>query len=193
MVPRLRRIRHSGASAERAAQARHSPGEDRIRLRHRLFVAVPLLLNTYGIHGIHGRAPAIAMGVKCARPDLSVWVVTGDGDSLSIGTNHLVHCLRRNLDLNILLFNNRIYGLTKGQYSPTSEFGKKTKSSPLGTIEQPIHPIRSPWPPRRTFVARRGRRRSVASGADDRSGGPAQGHVVRRDPAELRGFQRRRL
>jgi len=114
----------------------------------------PYYLNTYGIHGIHGRAPAIAMGVKCARPDLSVWVITGDGDSLSIGTNHLIHCLRRNLDLNILLLNNRIYGLTKGQYSPTSEFGKKTKSSPWGTIEQPIHPIEIALAAEATFVAR---------------------------------------
>ena len=94
------------------------------------------------------------MGVKCARPDLSVWVVTGDGDSLSIGTNHFIHCLRRNLDLNILLLNNRIYGLTKGQYSPTSEFGKKTKSSPWGTIEQPIHPIEIALAAEATFVAR---------------------------------------
>ena len=114
----------------------------------------PYYLNTYGIHGIHGRAPAIAMGVKCANPALSVWVVTGDGDSLSIGTNHLIHCLRRNLDLNILLLNNQIYGLTKGQYSPTSEFGKKTKSSPLGTIEQPIHPIAIALAAEGTFVAR---------------------------------------
>ena len=94
------------------------------------------------------------MGVKCARPDLSVWVITGDGDSLSIGTNHLIHCLRRNLDLNILLLNNQIYGLTKGQYSPTSEFGKKTKSSPWGTIEQPIHPIDIALAAEATFVAR---------------------------------------
>ncbi|MCC6124916.1 MAG: 2-oxoacid:ferredoxin oxidoreductase subunit beta [Pirellulales bacterium] len=114
----------------------------------------PYYLNTYGIHGIHGRAPAIAMGVKCANPELSVWVVTGDGDSLSIGTNHLIHCLRRNLDLTILLLNNQIYGLTKGQYSPTSEFGKKTKSSPLGTIEQPIHPIPLALAAEGTFVAR---------------------------------------
>jgi 2-oxoglutarate ferredoxin oxidoreductase subunit beta len=114
----------------------------------------PYYLNTYGIHGIHGRAPAIAMGVKCANPELSVWVVTGDGDSLSIGTNHLIHCLRRNMDLNILLLNNQIYGLTKGQYSPTSEFGKKTKSSPLGTIEQPIHPIPLALAAEGTFVAR---------------------------------------
>jgi 2-oxoglutarate ferredoxin oxidoreductase subunit beta len=114
----------------------------------------PYYLDTYGFHGIHGRAPAIAMGVKCARPDLSVWVVTGDGDGLSIGTNHLIHCMRRNLDLNILLFNNQIYGLTKGQYSPTSEFGKKTKSSPLGSIEQPINPIVIALAANATFVAR---------------------------------------
>ena len=94
------------------------------------------------------------MGVKCANPELSVWVVTGDGDALSIGTNHLIHCLRRNLDVNILLFNNQIYGLTKGQYSPTSEFGKKTKSSPLGTIEQPIHPMQIALAAEATFVAR---------------------------------------
>jgi 2-oxoglutarate ferredoxin oxidoreductase subunit beta len=114
----------------------------------------PYYVNTYGFHTIHGRAPAIATGLKCARPDLSVWVVTGDGDSLSIGTNHLIHCLRRNMDINILLFNNQIYGLTKGQYSPTSEFGKKTKSSPLGTIEQPIHPVELALAADATFVAR---------------------------------------
>lgn len=114
----------------------------------------PYYVNTYGFHGIHGRAPAIATGVKCANPDLAVWIVTGDGDSLSIGTNHLIHCLRRNLDVKILLFNNRIYGLTKGQYSPTSEFGKQTKSSPLGTIEQPISPIRLALAAQATFVAR---------------------------------------
>jgi 2-oxoglutarate ferredoxin oxidoreductase subunit beta len=114
----------------------------------------PYYLNTYGFHGIHGRAPALAMGVKCARPDLSVWVVTGDGDGLSIGTNHLIHCMRRNLDLNLLLMNNQIYGLTKGQYSPTSEFGKKTKSSPLGSIEQPIHPVIIALAAGATFVAR---------------------------------------
>jgi 2-oxoglutarate ferredoxin oxidoreductase subunit beta len=114
----------------------------------------PYYVNTYGFHTIHGRAPAVATGVKCANPDLSVWVVTGDGDSLSIGTNHLIHCLRRNVDVKILLFNNRIYGLTKGQYSPTSEFGKKTKSSPLGTIEQPIRPIQMALAAEATFVAR---------------------------------------
>jgi 2-oxoglutarate/2-oxoacid ferredoxin oxidoreductase subunit beta len=114
----------------------------------------PYYVNTYGFHGIHGRAPSIATGVKCANPELSVWVVTGDGDGLSIGTNHLIHTIRRNVDLNILLFNNRIYGLTKGQYSPTSEFGKKTKSSPMGTIEQPIRPIQMALAAEGTFVAR---------------------------------------
>src|SRR5215813_8611608 len=92
----------------------------------------PYYMNTYGFHTIHGRAPAIATGVKTANPGLSVWVITGDGDALSIGGNHLIHAIRRNLDINIILFNNRIYGLTKGQYSPTSEFGKKTKSTPFG-------------------------------------------------------------
>ena len=132
------------------------------------------------------------MGVKCARPELSVWVVTGDGDGLSIGTNHLIHCLRRNLDVNILLLNNQIYGLTKGQYSPTSEFGKKTKSSPLGTIEQPIHPIEIALAAEATFVARTVVTDPAHLGADDRGGGPAQGDVVRRDPAELRRVQRQR-
>jgi len=114
----------------------------------------PYYVETYGFHSIHGRAPAIATGLKCANPDLSVWVVTGDGDGLSIGTNHLIHCLRRNVDLNILLLNNRIYGLTKGQYSPTSEFGKRTKSSPHGSIERPIWPVRTALAAQATFVAR---------------------------------------
>lgn len=114
----------------------------------------PYYVNTYGFHTIHGRAPAVATGVKCANPDLSVWVITGDGDGLSIGTNHLIHCLRRNVDVKILLLNNRIYGLTKGQYSPTSEFGKRTKSSPLGTIEQPISPVQTALAAQASFVAR---------------------------------------
>ncbi len=114
----------------------------------------PYYLNTYGVHSIHGRAPAIATGVKVANPDLSVWVVTGDGDGLSIGGNHLIHAIRRNLDINILLFNNRIYGLTKGQYSPTSELGKRTKSSPFGSVDNPIHPISIAIGAEATFVAR---------------------------------------
>ena len=100
----------------------------------------PYYMDTFGFHTIHGRAPAIASGVKLANPDLSVWVITGDGDALSIGGNHLIHLLRRNLDINIVLFNNEIYGLTKGQYSPTSEFGKKTKSSPFGSLDRPFNP-----------------------------------------------------
>jgi 2-oxoglutarate/2-oxoacid ferredoxin oxidoreductase subunit beta len=101
----------------------------------------PYYLNTYGMHSIHGRAPAIATGLAVSRPDLSVWVVTGDGDALSIGGNHLIHALRRNVNLKILLFNNRIYGLTKGQYSPTSEVGKVTKSTPMGSVDHPFNPI----------------------------------------------------
>lgn len=101
----------------------------------------PYYMNTYGFHTIHGRALTIATGLACARPELSVWVVTGDGDCLSIGGNHFIHCMRRNVNLNVLMFNNRIYGLTKGQYSPTSELGKKTKSTPYGSIEQPINAI----------------------------------------------------
>jgi 2-oxoglutarate/2-oxoacid ferredoxin oxidoreductase subunit beta len=102
---------------------------------------LPYYMNTYGMHSIHGRAPAIATGLAIAHPDLSVWVVTGDGDALSIGGNHLIHALRRNVNLKILLFNNRIYGLTKGQFSPTSEFGKVTKTSPRGSVDHPFNPM----------------------------------------------------
>ncbi|MCM2388562.1 2-oxoacid:ferredoxin oxidoreductase subunit beta [Streptomyces albipurpureus] len=101
----------------------------------------PYYMNTYGMHSIHGRAPAIATGLSVSRPDLSVWVITGDGDALSIGGNHLIHALRRNVNLKILLFNNRIYGLTKGQYSPTSEPGKITKSTPMGSLDTPFNPV----------------------------------------------------
>ena len=114
----------------------------------------PYYLETYGIHSIHGRAPAIATGLKSVRPDLSVWVVTGDGDGLSIGGNHLLHCIRRNLDINIVLFNNRIYGLTKGQYSPTSPLGKVTKSTPMGVIDNPLHILSVAIGAEATFVAR---------------------------------------
>ncbi|NQV05370.1 2-oxoacid:ferredoxin oxidoreductase subunit beta, partial [bacterium] len=100
----------------------------------------PYYLNTFGMHSIHGRAPAVASGLTVSNPDLSVWVVTGDGDALSIGGNHFIHLLRRNVNLQLLLFNNRIYGLTKGQYSPTSEEGKKTKSSPMGSVDHPFEP-----------------------------------------------------
>ena len=111
-------------------------------------------MNTYGVHGIHGRAPALATGLATARPDLSVWVITGDGDSLSIGGNHLIHALRRNVPIKILLFNNQIYGLTKGQYSPTSERGKVTKSTPFGALDHPFNPLALALGAGATFVAR---------------------------------------
>jgi 2-oxoglutarate ferredoxin oxidoreductase subunit beta len=114
----------------------------------------PYYMNTFGFHTIHGRAPAIATGLKVARPDLQVWIVTGDGDGLSIGGNHLLHILRRNVDVKILLFNNRIYGLTKGQYSPTSEIAKVTKSSPFGSLERPVAPCLFALGAEATFVAR---------------------------------------
>ncbi len=114
----------------------------------------PYYMNTYGFHTIHGRAPSIATGLKIVQPDLQIWMITGDGDGLSIGGNHLLHVLRRNPDINILLFNNRIYGLTKGQYSPTSEQGKKTKSSPMGSIDAPINPLRFALAAEASFVAR---------------------------------------
>ncbi|WP_404957544.1 2-oxoacid:ferredoxin oxidoreductase subunit beta [Streptomyces sp. 147326] len=114
----------------------------------------PYYMNTYGMHSIHGRAPAIATGLATSRRDLSVWVVTGDGDALSIGGNHLIHALRRNVNLKILLFNNRIYGLTKGQYSPTSEVGKITKSTPMGSLDSPFNPVSLAIGAEASFVAR---------------------------------------
>src|SRR6202051_2986219 len=114
----------------------------------------PYYLETYGLHSIHGRAPTLATGLALAREDLSVWVVTGDGDALSIGGNHLIHALRRNINFTILLFNNRIYGLTKGQYSPTSEVGKVTKSTPMGSLDQPFNPVSLALGAEASFVGR---------------------------------------
>ena len=114
----------------------------------------PYYMNTYGFHSIHGRAPAVASGCKLANPDLSVWVITGDGDSMSIGGNHFIHILRRNFDIKILMFNNRIYGLTKGQYSPTSELGKITKSTPMGSLDHPFNPPQLALGASGTFIAR---------------------------------------
>lgn len=114
----------------------------------------PYYMNTYGFHTLHGRAPAVASGLKMTNPDLSVWVITGDGDGLSIGGNHLMHALRRNMDIKVLLFNNRIYGLTKGQYSPTSEQGKLTNTSPTGSLDRPLNPIAFALSAGATFVAR---------------------------------------
>ena len=115
---------------------------------------LPYYMNTYGFHTIHGRAPTLATGLKAARPDLMVWVITGDGDALSIGGNHVIHSMRRNVDINLVMFNNRIYGLTKGQASPTSEFGKRTKSTPAGTIDTPIQPLTIALAAEASFVAR---------------------------------------
>jgi 2-oxoglutarate ferredoxin oxidoreductase subunit beta len=114
----------------------------------------PYYMNTYGFHTIHGRAPAIATGIKVTKPELSVWIVTGDGDALSIGGNHIIHLMRRNADVKVMLFDNRIYGLTKGQYSPTSEMGKKTKSTPYGSVDRPFNPIALALGANATFVAR---------------------------------------
>jgi len=114
----------------------------------------PYYMNTYGMHSIHGRAPAVASGLKASRPELSVWIVTGDGDSLSIGGNHTIHMLRRNFDMNVLLFNNEIYGLTKGQYSPTSPVGKVAKSTPMGSVDHPFNPLALALGADATFVAR---------------------------------------
>jgi len=114
----------------------------------------PYYMNTFGFHSIHGRAPAVATGIKAIQPDLEVWVATGDGDALSIGGNHTIHMLRRNVGVKVLLFNNRIYGLTKGQYSPTSEFNKKTKSSPFGSMDRPFNPVSLAIGSEATFVAR---------------------------------------
>ncbi len=115
---------------------------------------LPYYMNTYGMHSIHGRAPAVATGLAVTRPDLDVWVITGDGDALSIGGNHLIHALRRNVDITVLLFNNQIYGLTKGQYSPTSEQGKVTKSTPFGSLDTPFNPVSLALGAEATFVAR---------------------------------------
>ena len=136
---------------------------------------LPYYMNTYGFHTIHGRAPTLATGLKAARPDLMVWVITGDGDALSIGGNHVIHSMRRNVDINLVMFNNRIYGLTKGQASPTSEFGKKTKSTPAGTVDTPDHAADDR--PRRRGVVRRplGRHPHGAPPGDARAGRPAQG------------------
>jgi 2-oxoglutarate ferredoxin oxidoreductase subunit beta len=114
----------------------------------------PYYMDTYGVHGIHGRAPAIATGVKLSRPELQVWVITGDGDALSIGGNHFLHCIRRNLDVKVILFNNQIYGLTKGQYSPTSPVGARTKSTPYGSVDRPINPLCVAIGAEATFAAR---------------------------------------
>ena len=143
------------------AQVQRIMPELNVRRENTVFVSgigcssrFPYYMDTYGFHSIHGRATAIASGLKLARPELSVWVVTGDGDGLSIGGNHMIHLIRRNIDINVMMFNNQIYGLTKGQYSPTSEFGKVTKSTPMGSIDYPFNPASLALGASGTFVAR---------------------------------------
>ena len=153
----------------------------------------PYYMQSYGIHSIHGRAPAFATGLKATRPDLQVWVITGDGDGLSIGGNHFMHCIRRNIDMNIVLFNNRIYGLTKGQYSPTSRLGAVTKSSPMGSIDNPLHPLSIAIGCEATFVARSIDTQHQAPRGSAAAGRRTQGHVVHRGVPELYRVQRRRF
>ena len=150
----------------------------------------PYYMNTYGFHTIHGRAPAVATGLKLARPELKIFVVTGDGDGLSIGGNHLLHVLRRNVDLTILLFNNRIYGLTKGQYSPTSELGKVTKSTPVGSADRPVSPCAFALGAGRDLRGAHGRPQHRPHGGDAQAGRRPQGRRLRRDPPELQRVQR---
>ena len=153
----------------------------------------PYYMNTYGMHSIHGRAPAIATGVALARPDLDVWVITGDGDMLSIGGNHLIHALRRNVNLTILMFNNQIYGLTKGQYSPTSEVGKVTKSTPFGSLDHPFNPISVALGAEATLRGPHPRHGPQAHDGDVPPGPRAPGRGVRRGLPELQRLQRRRV
>jgi 2-oxoglutarate/2-oxoacid ferredoxin oxidoreductase subunit beta len=154
-VPRLRRLRHPQLAPAHAAGAGHSARETSSSSAASAAPAASrTTCNTYGFHTIHGRAPTVATGVKVANPDLSVWIVTGDGDGLSIGGNHLLHLLRRNLNVTVLLFNNRIYGLTKGQYSPTSPVGTRTKTTPTGSVDHPINPLLFALGAEATFIAR---------------------------------------
>ena len=150
-------------------------------------------MNTYGFHTIHGRAPTIASGLKITRPDLDVWVITGDGDGLSIGGNHMVHVLRRNMDLKIILFNNQIYGLTKGQYSPTSALGTRAPSTPTGSIDHPLNPIALALGAGATFVARAADTDAKLMGKILEEAYQPQGRGVHRDAPELPGVQRRRV
>ena len=191
-MPRLRRLRRPQRGPGLPARARHAP-------ENIVFVSgigcssrFPYYLNTYGMHSIHGRAPAIATGLAASRADLSVWVVTGDGDALSIGGNHLIHALRRNVNMTILLFNNRIYGLTKGQYSPTSEPGKVTKSTPMGSLDHPFNPVSLALGAEATSSPARSTPTASTSPRCLRGRRPP-GYLVRRDLPELPDLQRRRL
>ena len=154
---------------------------------------LPYYMNTFGFHTIHGRAPTLATGLKAARPDLMVWVITGDGDALSIGGNHVIHSMRRNVDIKLVMFNNRIYGLTKGQASPTSEFGKRTKSTPMGSVDTPIMPLTIALAAEASFVARSVDTHTEHLQQTLERAGRHKGSLVRRGPPELQHLQRRRL
>ena len=153
----------------------------------------PYYMQTYGMHSIHGRAPAIATGLSTSRPDLSVWVVTGDGDALSIGGNHLIHALRRNVNVKILLFNNQIYGLTKGQYSPTSPLGTRNKSTPMGSLDYPFNPVSIALGAEATLRRALDRHGQEAPDRGAAARREPQGLGARRDLPELQRLQRRRL
>ena len=192
LVPRLRGLRHPENRCRNCC--RRSAG----RRKNQVFISgigcssrFPYYMNTYGFHTIHGRAPAVATGVKLANPELDVWVITGDGDGFSIGGNHMIHTLRRNLDLQILVFNNEIYGLTKGQYSPTSRIGTRSPSSPAGSIDPPLSPCAVAF--RRGRLVHRAVHRYPRQTSDrgNRRRTRAQGHGLHRNPAELPDLQRR--
>ncbi len=153
----------------------------------------PYYMNTYGFHTIHGRAPSVATGIKLNNPELSVWIITGDGDALSIGGNHIIHMIRRNLDVQVMLFDNRIYGLTKGQYSPTSEIGKRTKATPYGSIDRPFDPMHPGARRRRDLRRALGRHVRPAPQEDPRGGQRSPRHLVHADLPELQHLQRRCL
>ena len=192
-MPGLRRLldpRRGAAALRRARRQAREPG---VRVGHRLRGALPVLHEHLRVHSIHGRAPAVATGVGVARPDLDVWVIGGDGDMLSIGGNHLIHALRRNVNLKILMFNNQIYGLTKGQYSPTSEVGKVTKSTPFGSLDHPFNPISVALGAEATFVARTHDMDRKHMMEMFRRGARAPGRGVRRGVPELQRLQRRRV
>ena len=193
-MPGLRRLRDPVRRPGLHARAGHRAAQDRLRLGDRLQRAVHATTWTRtGCTGSTGARPRSRPGIATANPDLSVWVVTGDGDGLSIGGNHLIHALRRNVNLKILLFNNQIYGLTKGQYSPTSEEGKVTKSSPFGSVDHPFNPIALALGAEATFVARTLDNDRAAPDRRPATGGRAPGDGVRRDLSELQRVQRRRV
>ena len=193
LVPRLRRLRDSRDRCKRCSPISTFRARTRVRLRHRLLEPFPVLHEHLRLPHDPWPGAAFATGIKCVQPDLNVWIATGDGDALSIGGNHLIHALRRNVDVKILLFNNRIYGLTKGQDSPTSEVGKKTASTPMGAPDHPLNPSFT-RARRRSQLRRPHPRPRFATYRQDAAEATAKhkGSCVRRDSAKLQRLQRRR-